>query len=333
MKKKSKLSKEIQSSRCLYENNETETLLGLITDYQNGKFDKYQFILKMHLKYNVLFELQSLISQRPIHSLLIEADSVIITLEKNNLRFALDASCRSALFELLNFGSYEYEELQMTKNLLSDHDVFFDVGSHLGWYSIILAKDYQNNQFYAFEPVLNTYNLFKKNIDLNNLSNIRPYNFGFSNEERTADIFYSEKGSAIASEKDIFDMKSLNTVECRLRKIDDFVSEEKIEKIDFIKCDVEGAEFLVIKGGASSIKEFLPILFLELVENWCNKFNYSIADVTNFLFPLGYKIFQIKGSLLHPVLKIDLNEIGNFNYLFLHKNKHIHFIRKYECPQ
>jgi FkbM family methyltransferase len=204
-----------------------------------------------------------------------------------------------------------------------------DVGSHLGWYSIILANYYKDAQFYAFEPVTNTYTLLKKNISINKLTNIQAFNFGFSDKERLAKFYYSEIGSAVASERDIFNIQTLDTIECDLKKLDDFVTSEKIKKIDFIKCDVEGAEFLVIKGGENSIKEFLPILFLELVEDWCNKFGYTISDVLSFLSTLGYKMFEIKGEFLYPIHKIRPDKIDNFNYLFLNENKHKLFINKY----
>lgn len=331
MRKKTKLSADIKNSRFLYKKQKTKSLsfLEVLKEYQIGKLKKYQFISEMHEKYNVFFDFQKILKIRGVSSLLIEEDHITIALKKDNIKFTVDNACRSALFELLNFGAYESNEMQMIKNLLEEQDTFFDIGAHLGWYSINLAKHYKNAKFYAFEPVPNTYSLLKRNISINRLENILSFNFGLSNEQRITKFFYSETGSAVASERDIFDVQTLDRVTCELKTLDNFVETEKIRKIDFIKCDVEGSEFLVINGGEKSIQKFLPILFIEQVEDWCNKFNYTTSELTSFLFSMGYKMFEITGQNLCQLQKIDTNNIDNFNFLFLHEKKHESFINKY----
>lgn len=323
---RSKLATEIYNSRCIYNSTPNETLFEIINKFKNGDLDVYHFILEMQKKYSILFDLKKLLNQRSLASILIEPNSVKICLKENGLQFSIDSSSRSALFEILNFGSYEKDEMQMIQNFLGSHDIFFDVGSHVGWYSINLAKQNKNAKFYAFEPIVDTYNLLNENILNNQLGNVESFNFGFSDKKRVADFYFSEIGSPVASEKDIFDIHTLNTVKCRLEKIDTFIKKRNLTKIDFIKCDVEGSEYLVIKGGENSIRKFLPILFLELVEDWCNKFNYTTFDLINFLYSIGYKMFEIKGKALYSIDNISADKIDNFNYLFLHKNKHGHFI-------
>lgn len=331
MKKQTKLSAEIQSSSCLYKKKENKSFSDLLDAYQKGILDKYNFIMEMQKKYTIFFEFQKMLRERNIASLTIEQDFITIHLNENDVKFVVDNACRSALFELLNFGSYEHDEMRMIKNLLGDKDTFFDIGSHLGWYSVTLAKHQKNAKFYAFEPIANTYALLKRNVSINGLDNVLAFNFGLSNQQRLAEFYYSEIGSAVASEKDIFDVETLDTVSCDLKRLDDFVESEKIQGIDFIKCDVEGSEFLVIKGGEKSIRHFLPMLFLELVEDWCNKFDYTISDVTSLLFSIGYKMFEIKGDRLEPLYSISPDKIDNFNFLFLHEKKHKNLINIYTC--
>jgi FkbM family methyltransferase len=330
-----KLSNEIKKSKILYTTQKNKSLSEISIDYQNGEMNKYDFIKEMNEKYSVFFEVQKLLNERNIESMSIDCESLIVRLKENNLQFAVDKSCRSAIFELLNFGSYEFDEMQMIKNLLCEQSIIFDVGAHLGWYSISLAKQYKNSIFYAFEPMPNTFSFLKKNIALNGTQNVYPLNFGLTDQPRVTQFYYSEVGSAVASERDIFDINTLKTIECTLKTIDDFVASEKINKIDFIKCDVEGAEFLVIKGGNHSIRKFLPILFLELVEDWCNKFNYSISDVLKLLKSIGYNMFEIRGNFLYQVNKITSDKIDNFNFIFLHTDKHRVIIDRHTetCPQ
>ncbi|CAM0116894.1 FkbM family methyltransferase [Rhabdochlamydiaceae symbiont of Dictyostelium giganteum] len=329
MKKSNKLSEEIQKSQILYRERENKSLFNIIEEFSQGELDKYEYILEMHDKYSTLFELKKLIKKCNIKSISIDSDFVKFHLDGSNLTLIADNACRSALFESLNFGSYEQEEMQMIENLIGEKDVIFDIGAHLGWYSIQLAYLRKHATIYGFEPVAATYHLFKKNIELNELTNINYFNFGFSDKEKMTNFYYSEAGSAIASEQDIFEVNTLGTVECYLKRLDDFVLDKKISQIDFIKCDVEGAEFLVLKGGQNSIKKFSPILFLELVENWCNMFSYTIQELIVFLFDLGYKMFEIQKGHLKELNAISTESIDNFNYLFLHGKKHEHLISKF----
>ncbi|NGX46878.1 MAG: hypothetical protein K1000chlam3_00245 [Chlamydiae bacterium] len=329
MNKHSKLSNEIRDSRCLYEKRVTETITDLFSKYEHGIIDKYAFIRKMHQKYLVLFEIKEFMKKRPVDSIMIEKDNIIVNFEEGNIRLAIDCSCRSAALEVLNFGSYEQAELNMVANMIGIDQVIFDVGSHLGWFSISLANQHPKAKFYAFEPMENTFKLLRQNIELNNIQNISAYDVGLSNKERIADFFYTEAGSAVASEKDIFGMNILETVQCKLTTIDKFVLSNKINKIDFLKCDVEGAEFLVLQGGAVSISRFLPIIFLEIVQNWCNEFGYEVSDIIDFLSPLGYSVFQIEGSSLIRISGIDVNNLNSFNFIFLNEKKHTKLITQY----
>lgn len=329
MKTQTKLSVEIEKSKCLYKNEKIKGLLDFLTDYQNGSINKYEFILESQKKYSVLFEIQKMLSDRNIACVSIEPNGITFKLKYKDIQFSIDKSCRSALFELLNFGSYENDELEMFNKIINNNYVLLDIGSHLGWYSIHLAKQFKRAKIYAFEPVLSTYSLLEKNISMNQLENIYPFNFGFSDNQRLTRFFYSEIGSAVASERDIFQMQTLETVECNLKKLDDFVVEKELIAIDFIKLDVEGAEFLVIQGGQIAIKKFLPILFLEIVENWCNNFNYSSSELIDFLVCLGYKMFEIKSGFIQSADTICSDKIDNFNYLFLHQEKHQDIIKEH----
>ena len=326
-----KLSLEIDKSKCLYleRDQDRDSLLNIIAKYCNGSIHKYEYILEMYKKYNVFFEVQSLLNKKNVSSIEVTPNEVIATLKNNGIKFSIDASCRSAIFEILNFDTYESEELQIIMNLLEDNDFFFDIGAHVGWYSVNLANQKKQMQVFSFEPIPSTYALLLKNIAHNKLNNMQAFNFGFSDKSKTADLFYSEVGSAIASEKDIFEVNPSKKVQCQLKTLDEFVKEHPIHRLDFIKCDVEGAEFLVLKGADRAICKFLPMVFLEIVENWCNKFGYNAKTIIQYMSDKGYQMFEMKGETLSEIKSMDVDCISNFNYLFLHKEKHSEKIARY----
>lgn len=329
-KNKTALEKAINASRPIYLKKTTDKLHELKEKYEKGKIDKYEYISEMYDNTKMLFEISEILKSSQIKNISIEKDSVVFTFESYDLQFEVDKSCRSAPFEVLNFGNYEPEEETLAYRLLKDGDIIFDVGAHLGWYAINFSKRFPNSKIFSFEPLIHTFYFLERNVKRNHAANVKIYNFGFSDRETSADFFYSELGSPIASQKNIFDIKKYKKVKCDLKKLDNFVLTQSLQTIDFIKCDVEGAELFVLKGGIDTIHKFYPILFIELVENWCQKFGYSANDVIELLRKENYKPYLAYGDKLKEITKVDLENVEKFNYFFLHNIKHQKLIEKHE---
>lgn len=80
-------------------------------------------------------------------------------------------------------------------------------------------------------------------------------------------------------------------LECQTNTIDHFVKEKNITKLDFIKCDVEGAEFMVYKGGVETFAKHTPIIFTEMLRKWAAKFGYHPNDIIDFFKQFGYNCY------------------------------------------
>ena len=81
-----------------------------------------------------------------------------------------------------------------------------------------------------------------------------------------------------------------NVIKVNLTTIDNL----EVEKLDFIKLDVEGYESLVINGALNTIKKYKPIITLECWSS--HKGTYCIEytkNLFNNLLNLGYEIVQI----------------------------------------
>lgn len=79
-----------------------------------------------------------------------------------------------------------YEEVQL--DCLIDHiksnpvEYFIDVGANIGYYSLIVSKNFPNIKIISFEPIKKTFFKLEKNIKINNFKNISAYNFGLSDK-------------------------------------------------------------------------------------------------------------------------------------------------------
>ena len=112
-----------------------------------------------------------------------------------------------------------------------------------------------------------------------------------------------------------------------MQKLDDFVNEKKL-RLDFIKCDVEGAELFVFQGGIRTIEQDKPIIYAELLRKWSAKFNYHPNELINLLRDLGYRCFTAKENKLVEFFNMDDHTIEN-TFFFIHPQNHEDLIEKY----
>ena len=229
---------------------------------------------------------------------------------------------------IMNFGTYETEEMDMTLkllNLLDKDSVIFDIGANLGWYTLNILKDMETRYVYCFEPIKETYLKLEETLNINKLENYNIYNYGLYNENKNLEFFYNTVESGASSIADLRELDTTKKVSCTVMKMDDFIKENNIERLDFIKCDVEGSELFVYQGGIESIKKFKPIIFSEMLRKWSAKFNYHPNDIIKLLESIGYKCFVINNKKLRPFERVD-EETVETNYFFLHKEKHNNII-------
>ena len=300
--------------------------------YKKEVIDKSIFIKDMYATHHSkLYEYAEYLHKTDIEKITIENNRVITTSRKHGIKIECDSGDhRIAPIEVLNFFDYEKDESDMIENLIcfgSEKKNFFDIGANIGWYSIMVAKSNRNVLVHSFEPIPKTYQSLVKNVDLNSLPNISTHNFGFSDKGGEFDFYYYPEGSGNASSANVTGRSDTEVVKCKVKTLDEYINESN-EQIDFIKCDVEGAELLVFKGGIDAIKNSKPIVFSEILRKWSEKFNYNPNEIFELFHKLGYLSFTVNGGFLERFYKMD-ESTQETNFFFLHLKKHNNLIERY----
>ncbi|MDU9375777.1 hypothetical protein McpSp1_03560 [Methanocorpusculaceae archaeon Sp1] len=149
-------------------------------------------------------------------------------------------------------GPYEIESVQLHKD-----DVVIDCGANMGIFSILAVKRGAQN-VYAFDPQERALRLLNANIASNSCEEkIIPVPFGLSDKKCSISFVENNDnigGSRIARENDT----ATTTIECTT--LDDWVEENNIPRVDFIKADIEGAERDMLNGARKTIKRDHPRL-------------------------------------------------------------------------
>ena len=306
----------------------------LVEKYQKGDLEKYKFLEQMGLYNELIFFFSERLQNSVLKKIEISEEEVLFT-TNNNIRIRSKKFDRLGVTSiLLSLGYYEEEE-KIIYQLLKDGDIIFDVGANIGWFSLNFAKRLKKALVYAFEPIPETFYELEGNVSLNDLKgNISTQNLGLSDHNGTASFFFSPEESSITSTKQLGASKNFQKITAQIVTLDKFVTDKNIEKIDFLKCDAEGAELNVIEGGKKSLGRFLPILMIELYEEWTRHFGYSPHDVISKLFQLKYRCFLMDQKNLREVFNYKkdaffCNESVN-NFIFLHSEKHRDIITNLE---
>lgn len=299
-------------------------ILELVDEYKAKQIEKYDYIDKMH-KYNKsLSYLSNRIKDTDVQKIEVLDDILIFTTRRMGIKLAFRGLDRRGVpFDLINFGEYEKEDEPVLFSLVKRSKVILDVGANLGWYSILFSKLNPQSLIYSFEPIQETYDYLVTNLTLNSCSNVKHYQIGLKDKKGVADYYYFPEGSVLASEKNVIECNKAKILSCNVEKLDGFAHSVGIKhSIDLIKCDVEGAEKLVVEGGLDSIKKGTPALFIELFERWTQKFEYHPNELIALLGEIGYKCFMYHQDNLEEFKEYRELENERLNFFFLHPNKH-----------
>ncbi|MBU1046186.1 FkbM family methyltransferase [Patescibacteria group bacterium] len=138
-------------------------------------------------------------------------------------------------------------------------DIVIDAGSNLGFFAILAGEKIgTNGKVFAFEPVKKTSEILNKNISYNNLLNIKVIENALGDKESELNFAINE--DILGCSSNVLREGKNKIEKVKQITLDNFVEDNDLEKIDFIKADIEGMERNLIKGAEKTIKRFKPNL-------------------------------------------------------------------------
>ena len=285
-----------------------------------GVMDKHAYSKAMHQHHTLLHDYAELIRGTQVARIIV-AEGQVIVVTRDEIQFICDPNDRYIPpLQLLNVGNYEADEKEILLRLVQPGMNVLDIGANVGWYSLLIAKRLYGCNVYAFEPIPATFSSLKANVETNGFSNIRAFNFGISDQDEQIAFYFSPEISGAASGANILGWDTVTKIDCRVRPLDD-VWEELGVRVDFIKCDVEGAELFAFRGGMKCITSDHPIILSEMLRKWSAKFGYHPNEIISLLEGVGYSCYAIAGSRLTRLVRMDeRTEATNFG--FLHSKNH-----------
>lgn len=204
---------------------------------------------------------------------------------RNGIRYFLDIS--DYMQYCIYFG-IEIEPRDTLYGLVKNGTTVIDVGTNVGETLLNFAKINRDGRNIGFEPVPYLYEKAKANIGVNKFTNIELVNKGLSSRNETLSFNETAENNSggIFLTRDNF--AAGRAVE--VLTLDEFVDENRVEKISLIKIDVEGFEMEVLKGASDVLKRDKPTLFVEIDDQFLARQQSSAAAIFDLLAAHGYKI-------------------------------------------
>ena len=230
---------------------------------------------------------------RLIFKLKIQKSKDITITAKNNLKYSVPNLKENISEELFLNGIYEEKTIEHITKIIPKNGVMMDIGANIGAISVAIAKKRPDIKIIAVEASPNIFQYLKKNIELNQISNIIAINKVISDVSGQTLKFYAPK--------DKFGKGSLQPIftnvfeEVLSTTLDEISLENNLLSLDLIKIDVEGYEKIVFDCAQKTLVQFKPIIAFEFVD-WAENLVVKAGDAQKLLKYLGYDIFLLEGQ-------------------------------------
>ncbi len=201
-----------------------------------------------------------------------------------------------------------------------------DVGSHEGEFLTLFLKIAPKGTHFGFEPLPYLYNSLLDRFNDN--PNCTVYNYALSDKEGLSSFNHVISNPAYSGiKKRRYDRPNEKdeTISVATKKLDTVIPEGV--QIDFLKIDVEGGEFDVLKGAERILSSYHPLIIFEFGIGGSDIYGVSPELIFDFMDARGYEIFlleqylALKKAMTLSEFKKQVNEKINYYFLACKKNK------------
>jgi len=202
--------------------------------------------------------------------------------------------------ELQTFRTHEPLSTKLISGLLKKGMTCLDIGANIGYYVLLESNIVgDEGKVIAIEPSPPNYDCIKNNLELENTKNVEAFNFAAGDTEGKIRFFVNKRsnGCKVLLEGEEPPNRPGTITNVPVRKVDIFLEEIKVDKVDFVRMDVEGYELNIFEGMANTIRKSKPIVQLEV-----HKGRMGIENTKKF-----FEFFKNNGYKVNSYHQRDLD--------------------------
>jgi len=215
----------------------------------------------------------------------------------------------------------EYDRLTkvIMKSVIQEDSNCIDVGCHKGEILDAIIKLSPKGKHFAFEPIPYLF----QNLEAKYSSQVSLFPFALSDKEGQSTFQLVKNApaySGINKRKYAVEKPDIEEIQVELKELDSLIPNDT--KIDFIKIDVEGGEFDVLKGAKRILSDHQPFIIFEFGLGASEFYGTKPNDLFQFLnSDIGLKISTLKAF----ISKCPSMNMEEFEQVF-NTNKEYYFI-------
>lgn len=200
--------------------------------------------------------------------------------------------------------SFELRERRFVERLLQPGMIMLDIGAHHGLYTLLGSRNVgTQGRVLAFEPSTRERNHLLTHLRLNRCKNVDVEPVALGRKVGSGELFVvdgMETGCNCLRPPSV--SEPTFKVAVHVDTLDDYLERRRIERVDFIKIDVEGAELEVFKGATRLLnRRPRPIILAEIEDARTAAWNYPAKETVDYLRQYDYDWFRFEGAALHPL--------------------------------
>lgn len=194
----------------------------------------------------------------------------------------------------LFLGQWEPDVVDYLRRAVRPGMTVLDIGANIGIYTLLCAKQVgARGMVHSFEPTPATFARLERNVALNRLANVRINQVALSDQEGVTEFHLYHQNAMNSLARQAWVGKVKDVVHVRTRTLDGYLAEQGITRVDLLKLDVEGAERMVLRGGAALLQgEDAPALLVEFCDRTTEAFGYRAVVLRDLLEGHGYTLYR-----------------------------------------
>jgi len=200
------------------------------------------------------------------------------------------------------FNCYEIATVEFMRKTLQPGDTFIDVGANVGYLTAVgMSIVGKKGEVHSFEPIKEYFNYITKIKESNNEYKLYVNNIALGSKSGFETIDFSKPphfgGSSIVKGLIRNANRSIRTekVKIKVKRLDEYIKDNKLKSVSLIKIDVEGYEYSVLKGlqGYFETTSFRPVIICEITPSAYKLLEININKLLEYMQMYGYKPYNI----------------------------------------
>jgi FkbM family methyltransferase len=194
------------------------------------------------------------------------------------------------------FGSYEPELRQIVSGLLPPGGIAIDVGANVGWHTLLMSRlAGRQGRVLAIEPNPSVSAELRRNLQINRTQNVEVMVCAVGGAEGVLSLLAPAANEPGAASGHVVAAGETGpgVISAPARTLDAIVAEANVDRLDFIKLDIEGYEWPALRGGEKTIARFRPPIVFEFDVSYAPRGGGSSDVLSEFFFRFGYRLYSI----------------------------------------